>query len=64
MRPDPNEQLTIPEVCAQLKISRSTFYHWRQTGRGPRSIQLPNRKVRITRSDLDRWLSQHIEAGA
>ncbi len=27
------EQLTIAEVCAELKVSRSTFYYWRQTGR-------------------------------
>jgi transposase len=25
--------LTVPEVCIELQISRSTFYDWRQKGR-------------------------------
>lgn len=47
---------TIPEVIAVLRIPRSTFYRWRQLGRGPRSIKLPNGDVRIRRSDLEHWL--------
>ena len=56
-RPDPNQKLTIPEVCAELRVPRSTFYRWLHTGRGPRSIKLPNGKVRIRRRDLDAWLT-------
>jgi predicted DNA-binding transcriptional regulator AlpA len=55
------EQLTIPEVCAELKVSRSTFYYWRQTGKAPRCLVLPNREVRIARHDLESWLDSHIE---
>ena len=55
------EHLTIPEVCAELKISRSTFYYWRQTGKAPRCVVLPNREVRITRTDLNTWLTAHTE---
>ncbi|MGL5827781.1 MAG: helix-turn-helix transcriptional regulator [Nocardioides sp.] len=55
------EHLTIPEVCAELKISRSTFYYWRQTGRAPQCIRLPNRDIRITRTDLHTWLKAHTE---
>jgi predicted DNA-binding transcriptional regulator AlpA len=55
------EQLTIPEVCAELKVSRSTFYYWRQTGKAPRCLVLPNREVRIARHDLESWLDAHIE---
>ncbi|MGL5824926.1 MAG: helix-turn-helix transcriptional regulator [Nocardioides sp.] len=55
------EHLTIPELCAELKISRSTFYYWRQTGRAPRCVVLPNREVRITRHDLATWLANHTE---
>jgi excisionase family DNA binding protein len=61
MTNDPTEHLTIPEVCTLLKISRSTFYYWRQTGRAPRSIQLPNRDIRITRAELQQWINQHTE---
>ncbi|MGL5824032.1 MAG: helix-turn-helix transcriptional regulator [Nocardioides sp.] len=56
-----HEHLTIREVCAELKISRSTFYYWRQTGRAPRCLILPNREVRITRTELHTWLTQHTE---
>ena len=54
---NPNEKLTISEVCGELKVSRSTFYDWRQKRRGPRCIRLPNGDLRIRRRDLDAWLS-------
>src|SRR5581483_9641983 len=54
-----NEKLTIAEVCAELKISRSTFYDWRAKRRAPRCITLPNGSLRIRRADLDRWLGAH-----
>lgn len=50
------EKLTIAEVCAELKVSRSTFYYWRQLGKAPKCLVLPNREIRIRRSDLDEWL--------
>lgn len=52
----PDEKLTIAEVCAELKISRSTFYDWRAKRRAPRCITLPNGSLRVRRSDLDHWL--------
>lgn len=52
-----NEKLTIPQVCDELSVSRSTFYFWRQTGKAPRCIKLPNGEVRVRRSDLDAWLA-------
>jgi len=58
----PNEKLTIPEVCRELKISRSTFYDWRAKRRAPRCIILPNGSLRVRRADLDRWLSAHEDA--
>ena len=54
---DPNEKLTVGELCAELKVSRSTFYDWRQKRRGPRCIRLPNGGLRIRRRDLDAWLA-------
>ena len=50
------ESLTIPEVISELKVSRSTFYYWRQTGKAPRCIKLPNGDIRVRRIDLDMWL--------
>lgn len=51
-----DESLTIREVVAELKVSRSTFYYWRQTGKAPRCIKLPNGEIRVRRRDLDAWL--------
>lgn len=53
----PDEKLTVDDVCAELKISRSTFYDWRQKRRGPRCIRLPNGALRVRRHDFDDWLS-------
>ncbi|MFE3854898.1 helix-turn-helix transcriptional regulator [Streptomyces griseorubiginosus] len=44
---------TTPELATAL---RSTFYEWRQKGRGPRCIRLPNGSLRIRRSDFENWL--------
>lgn len=49
-------QLTIAEVCAELNVSRSTFYDWRAKGKAPRCIKLPNGEIRVRRTELDRWL--------
>lgn len=51
--------LTVREVCAELCISRSTFYEWRAKGRAPRCIKLPNGDLRIRRAELERWLAAH-----
>jgi excisionase family DNA binding protein len=55
------EKLTIPEVCAELRVSRSTFYYWRQTGKAPRCIKLPNGEIRVRRADLDTWITAREE---
>ena len=53
----PDEKLTVSQLCAELQVSRSTFYEWRQKRRGPRCIRLPNGALRIRRRDLDAWLA-------
>ena len=55
-------RLTIADVCADLGISRSTFYEWRVKGRGPRCIKLPNGDIRINRAEYERWLTTLEEA--
>ncbi|TNH31412.1 helix-turn-helix domain-containing protein [Micromonospora orduensis] len=50
------ELLTVPEVLAELRVPRSTWFYWRQTGKGPRVIKLPNGQLRVRRSALGRWL--------
>jgi excisionase family DNA binding protein len=51
------EQLTVEQVCAELQVARSTFYQWRQVGKAPRCIRLPNGAIRVRRDDLDAWLA-------
>jgi excisionase family DNA binding protein len=52
----PQDRLTIPQLCNELGISRSTFYEWRAKGRAPRCIKLPNGEIRIRRTEFERWL--------
>lgn len=56
------DKLTIAEVCADLGISRRTFYEWRAKGKAPKCITLPNGSLRIRRSEYQRWLAAHEEA--
>ncbi len=58
----PKGRLTIAEVCADLGVSRSTFYEWRAKGRGPRCIKLPNGDIRVSRGEYERWLNSLEEA--
>ncbi|MFD9160597.1 helix-turn-helix transcriptional regulator [Streptomyces virginiae] len=54
--------LTVPELCDELGIARSTFYDWRQKRRAPRCIKLPNGDLRVRRTDLEIWLNEHEDA--
>lgn len=51
-----NEFLDEQQVCAVLKIARSTIQQWRQRGEGPPYVKLGFR-VRYRRADLDAWLA-------
>ena len=52
-----DELLTVSEVLVVLcGVSRRTFYRWRETGKAPEAVRLPNGELRIWRSDLDAWL--------
>ncbi|MEV0758023.1 helix-turn-helix domain-containing protein [Streptosporangium sp. NPDC050280] len=51
------EKLTIADICEDLDISRSTFYDWRQKGRAPKCMRLPNGDLRVRRAEYDRWLA-------
>ncbi|MDD7931382.1 helix-turn-helix transcriptional regulator [Actinomycetospora straminea] len=50
------EKLTVEQVCDELQVARSTFYQWRQLGKAPKCIRLPNGAIRVRRADLDAWL--------
>jgi predicted DNA-binding transcriptional regulator AlpA len=48
--------ITVGQFCAELIISRSTFYDWRAKGRAPECTKLPNGELRILRADYEQWL--------
>jgi len=53
--PEP-KMITVDQFCAELIISRSTFYDWRAKGRAPECTKLPNGELRILRTDYEQWL--------
>lgn len=59
-----DELLTIAEVLDELGgyVSRRTFYRWRELGRAPTGVKLPNGEVRIWRSEFRAWLETLREA--
>jgi len=52
------EMLTVDEFCAELKISKDTFYHWRKVGSAPICHRLPNGELRIDQTDRKAWLAK------
>ncbi|MGW4662257.1 helix-turn-helix transcriptional regulator [Streptosporangium sandarakinum] len=58
-----DELLTVAQVLDELGgVSRRTFYRWRELGRAPKCIQLPNDELRVWRSHLLAWLDSLREA--
>jgi predicted DNA-binding transcriptional regulator AlpA len=57
-----DEKLTIAEIIEDLGVPPSTFFRWRATGKGPRSIKLPNGAVRVRRSEYERWIAAMEDA--
>ncbi|MEV0169036.1 helix-turn-helix transcriptional regulator [Nonomuraea fuscirosea] len=52
-----DELLTVRQVLDELGgVSRRTFYRWREIGKAPEGIRLPNGELRIYRSAFNIWL--------
>ncbi|UGQ14294.1 helix-turn-helix domain-containing protein [Yinghuangia sp. ASG 101] len=53
-----DELVSVKQITDELKISRRTFYRWREIGRAPgKAVRLPNGELRYWRTDVDAWLS-------
>jgi predicted DNA-binding transcriptional regulator AlpA len=60
-----DELLTVAQVRAILgNVSLRTFYRWRETGKAPNAVRLPNGELRIWRSELYAWLDKLRENSA
>lgn len=60
-----DELLTVAQVLALLgDVPLRTFYRWRETGKAPGAVRLPNGELRIWRSDLISWLDRLREGDA
>jgi predicted DNA-binding transcriptional regulator AlpA len=60
-----DELLTVEQVLDELGgISKRTFFRWRETGRAPLCVKLPNGELRVYRSDLNTWLRRLRERAA
>ncbi len=53
----PGELLTVEELTAELRVSRTAFYRWRQQGTGPPVVRLPGGGLRVRRAALAAWLA-------
>lgn len=56
-----DELLSIADICTELKVSRRTFYRWRELQIGPDAIKLPNGEIRVLRSSFIAWLTRFQE---
>ena len=58
-----DELMTVAEVLSELGgVSRRTFYRWREIGKAPIGLRLPNGEIRIFRSEFLAWLETLREA--
>jgi predicted DNA-binding transcriptional regulator AlpA len=54
-----DELMTVAQVLALLgDVSPRTFYRWREIGKAPSAVRLPNGELRVWRSDLAAWLDR------
>ena len=54
-----DELLTVAGYSPNLVMYRhGHFYRWRETGKAPSAVRLPNGELRIWRSDLRAWLDR------
>ena len=60
-----DELMTVEQILAELcGVSERTFYRWREIGRAPKGLRLPNRELRVWRSEFLAWLESLREDAA
>ena len=60
-----DELLTVAQVRILLgDVPLRTFYRWRQIGKAPTAVKLPNAELRFWRSEVLAWLDSLREVAA
>lgn len=59
----PKKWLTVREILEELGIAHRTWQRWRDTGRAPECLRLPNGSLRIQRDVYEKWLESLTERG-
>lgn len=58
-----DELMTVSQILDELGgVSERTFYRWREIGKAPRGLRLPNKELRVWRSEFEAWLETLREA--
>ncbi len=57
-----DEFLTVAEVASILKLNQQTVRNWIDAGQLP-AVRVGQRRVRIKRSDFDRFIEQGYSGG-
>ena len=53
----PEQLLSVDELCRWLNVSRATVYTWRHLESGPPAVKA-GRLLRFRRRDVEAWLEQ------
>lgn len=51
--------MTVPQVCAWLKVTEAEWAEWRAAGDTPLYAVGPGGQLRVRVADLNRWLDAH-----
>ncbi|MGV9776611.1 helix-turn-helix transcriptional regulator [Streptosporangium sp. NPDC003464] len=63
MKKNSDKLMTVPEILDELGgVSVRTLYRWREIGKFPRGLRLPNDEIRLYRSEFETWLESLREA--
>lgn len=57
-----DELLTLDEVCALVKLGKSTIYRMVKAGDFPQPKKLPTGTIRWTRGSIRRWIERLPDA--
>lgn len=58
------KMLKLPELLAEIDMSRAAFYRMCAKGKGPKTVRLPNGHLRFREADIDRWLATLDDSAA